>query len=452
MIGIDSKSSLKHIAITSMRICTEPNFKLEIRIGLGGTKDVLTLCTPSYAVAGVDLLNRLIQLQEKFKQSQTIPGNIPTKILNNSPVLTFFSAWTAAVRVNNLDANIGRENAQKMLSYIKKYIDNYHSNLSRHIRYEMDHGDTYEDTLLNYIIAHYVHNYTDEQTKQQLTAQTIRRGSNEDGSIRYTSMHLIIFKDIIDKKSLHPLFHLLDENENNEPTCLYDCIITIGGSVEKRFNKVRYLVRQTFMNDSQLNKEQYHFPLSIRMLSRAGQTPVYYHDKNEITVHQISNKEITNVHLTDKKYRDIKEGLSILLEDIGVSVLKPIWNHIYNLGSHDISSWKNIVLTLIELCLEIWRNHAKDIKTCQCLTENKTAIEQICEHYQLSNDAECLILTCILKELEIKNHIHFGERNTTNRRRNNSICTNRETTDTIIHKLDDVLSQILIEFIQNQIL
>ncbi|CAF4086658.1 unnamed protein product [Adineta steineri] len=353
MIGIDSKSSLKHIAIPSMRIYA------------------LTLRTLSYAVAGVDLLNRLIQLQEKFKPSQTIPGNIPTKILNNFPVLTFFSAWTAAVRVNNLDANIGKENARKMLSYIKKYIDNYHSNLSQYIRYEMDHENTYEDTLLNYIIAHYVHNYTDEQTKQQLTAQAIRRGSNEDGSIRYTSMHLIIFKDIIDKKSLHPLFHLLDENEKNESTCLYDCIITIGGSVEKRFNKVRYLVRPTFMNDPQLNKEQYHFPLSIRLLSRAGQTP---------------------------------------------------------------------------------RNHAKDIKTCQCLTENKTAIEQICEHYQLSNDAECLILTCILKELEIKNHIHFNERNTTNRRRSNSICTNRETTDTIIHKLDDVLSQRLIEFIQNQIL
>ncbi|CAF4229218.1 unnamed protein product [Adineta steineri] len=161
MIGIDSKSSLKHIAVASMRICTEPNFKLEIRIGLGGTKDALTLRTPSYAVAGDDLLNRLIQLQEKFKPSQTIPGNIPTRILNNPPVLTFFSAWTAAIRVNNLDANIGKEHTRKMLSYIKKYIDNYHSNLSRYIRYEMDH----EDTLLNYIIAHYVHNYTDEQTK-----------------------------------------------------------------------------------------------------------------------------------------------------------------------------------------------------------------------------------------------------------------------------------------------
>ncbi|CAF0943398.1 unnamed protein product [Adineta steineri] len=161
MIGIDSKSSLKHIAVASMRICTEPNFKLEIRIGLGGTKDALTLRTPSYAVAGDDLLNRLIQLQEKFKPSQTIPGNIPTRILNNPPVLTFFSAWTAAIRVNNLDANIGKEHTRKMLSYIKKYIDNYHSNLSRYIRYEMDH----EDTLLNYIIAHYVHNYTDDQTK-----------------------------------------------------------------------------------------------------------------------------------------------------------------------------------------------------------------------------------------------------------------------------------------------
>ncbi|CAF1159344.1 unnamed protein product [Adineta steineri] len=419
MIGLDSISSLQHVLITSMRICTEPNFKLEIRIGLGGTSDALTLRTPSYAVAGVDLLRRLIQLQKKFEQPPLTQGNIPTRILNNPPVLTFFSAWTAAVRVNNLDANIGREHARQMLSYIKKYIDNYHPNLTQYIRYEMDHEDTYEDTLLKYIIAHYNESYNDEQIRQQLITQAISRGSNEDGSIRYTSMHLIIFKDIIDKQSSQQLFHLLDETQNNEPTCLYDCIITIGGSVEKRFNEVRYAIRQVFINDSELNNEQYHFPLSIRMLSHAGQTPVYYHDKNEITVHQISNREITDLHITDKKYKDIKEDLSILIEDI---------------GSHDISSWKNIVSTLIDLCLD----------------NNKTAVEQICEHYQLSNGAECVILSCILEELENKNHIHFGERNTTNRRRSSSICTNRETTDTIIHKLDDVLSQRLIEFILNQ--
>ncbi|CAF4166820.1 unnamed protein product [Adineta steineri] len=317
----------------------------------------------------------------------------------------------------------------------------------------MDHEDTYEDTLLNYIIAHYNESYNDEQIRQQLITQAISRGSNEDGSIRYTSMHLIIFKDIIDKQSSQQLFHLLDETQNSEPTCLYDCIITIGGSVEKRFNEVRYAIRQVFINDSELNNEQYHFPLSIRMLSHAGQTPVYYHDKNEITVHQISNREITDLHITDKKYKDIKEDLSILIEDIGISELKSICTHIDHLGSHDISSWKNIVSTLIDLCLDSWRIHAKDKKTCQCSIDNKTAVEQIGEHCGFSNDlngAGCVILSCILEELENKNHIHFGERNTTNRRRSSSICTNRETTDTIIHKLDDVLSQRLIEFILNQ--
>ncbi|CAF3692965.1 unnamed protein product [Adineta steineri] len=437
MIGLDSVSSLQHVLITSMRICIDPNFKLEIRTGLGGTSDALTLRTPSYTVAGVDLLRRLIQLQKKFEQSLLTQENISTRILNNPPVLTFFSAWTAVVRVNNLDADIGREHARKMLSYIKKYIDNYHPNLTQYIRYEMDHEDTYEDTLLNYIIAHYNESYNDEQIRQQLITQAISRGSNEDGSIKYTSMHLIIFKDIIDKQSSQQLFHLLDETQNNEPTCLYDCIITIGVSVEKRFNEVRYAIRQVFINDSELNNEQYHFPLSIRMLSHAGQTPVYYHDKNEITVHQISNREITDLHITDKKYEDIKEDLSILIEDIDISELKSICTHIDHLGSHDISSWKNIVSTLIDLCLD----------------NNKTAVEQIGEHCGFSNDlndARCVILSCILEELENKDHIHFGERNTTNCRRSNSICTNRETTDTIIHKLDDVLSQRLIEFILNQ--
>ncbi|CAF0849527.1 unnamed protein product [Adineta steineri] len=354
MIGLDSISSLQHVLITSMRICIESNFKLEIRTGLGGTSDSLTLRTPSYAVAGIDLLRRLIQLQKKFEQPPITQENIPTRILNSPPVLTFFSAWTAAVRVNNLDANIGREHARKMLSYIKKYIDNYHPNLTQHIRYEMDHENTYEDTLLNYIIAHYVHNYTDQQIRQQLITQAISRGSNEDGSTRYTSMHLIIFKDIIDKQSSQQLFHLLDETQNNESTCLYDCVITIGGSVEKRFNEVRYAIRQVFINDPELGKEQYHFPLSIRMLSHAGQTPVYYHHRPyEITVDDILNSHITDINISHDIYRGIKEDLSILIEDIGISELKSICTHIHNLGSHDISSWKNTVSTLIDSCLDI---------------------------------------------------------------------------------------------------
>jgi hypothetical protein len=76
MIGLDSESSLKDLLITSMRICSEPNFTLEIRIGLGGTKDSLNLRALSYGIAGVHVLEQLFILREKFSSNQSKLGII----------------------------------------------------------------------------------------------------------------------------------------------------------------------------------------------------------------------------------------------------------------------------------------------------------------------------------------------------------------------------------------
>ncbi len=76
MIGLDSESSFKDLLITSMRICSEPNFTLEIRIGLGGTKDSLNLRAPSYGIAGLHVLEQLLKLREKFPANQSDSGMI----------------------------------------------------------------------------------------------------------------------------------------------------------------------------------------------------------------------------------------------------------------------------------------------------------------------------------------------------------------------------------------
>jgi hypothetical protein len=72
MIGLDSPSSLKDVLITCMRIVTEPDFKLEIVIGLGGTDIPLNLRTPAYAVASIARLKPLLALREQFP-SPSVP-------------------------------------------------------------------------------------------------------------------------------------------------------------------------------------------------------------------------------------------------------------------------------------------------------------------------------------------------------------------------------------------
>ncbi|CAF5096567.1 unnamed protein product [Rotaria sp. Silwood1] len=76
MIGLDSISSLKDLLITSMKLSSEPDFKLEIRIGLGGTHDLVNLRAPSYAVSGIYLLEQLLKLRDKFPRIEYVSGII----------------------------------------------------------------------------------------------------------------------------------------------------------------------------------------------------------------------------------------------------------------------------------------------------------------------------------------------------------------------------------------
>jgi hypothetical protein len=65
MIGLDATSSLKDVIKTCIRILTEPEFIVELRIGLGGTNDPLNLRTPAYAIAGIDRLQQILALRDR---------------------------------------------------------------------------------------------------------------------------------------------------------------------------------------------------------------------------------------------------------------------------------------------------------------------------------------------------------------------------------------------------
>lgn len=185
--------------------------------------------------------------------------------------------YAAAVRANKFDLNIAREHAEEILTSIKIYIDHHHSNLSSYVRYELNHENTYDGQLLKCIINHYENDCQDENMKQSFIDKARDLGGNEDTATEYASMHLIMFKDIINRNSFHLLFHPVNDVENNRVESLFNCIITIGGSVEKRFDDVRYAIEQLLKKQN--NYDNYHFPLSIRMLSDVGQTAVYYHKK-----------------------------------------------------------------------------------------------------------------------------------------------------------------------------
>jgi len=377
-------------------------------------------------------------------------------MLRRAPILSFFSAWTAAVQVNNLDETIGEQRARDILAYIAKYVNSYYPSLKQYIRYQMDHANTYEPQLLAHIARLFVSTCQDMPLMQDLVNQAIHHGSSREGCIQYVSMHLIMFKDIIDTNYSHSLFYSLNRDERsaelNESMSLPDCVISIGGPVEKRFGEARHFVRQAFNVPSTPTNNQaiYHCPLSVHMLSRAGQTPVYYrHETHEITIDAVLNGDVADLNQTDLATTTVNDDLSILKEDIGMSILKPFWEHIPNLQSSDISSWKSVVKTLTERCLVTWRIHARDGKRpCQCPTQNISAIDQILAHCSILNDFNDdgrLILQRIVAALETNNGCLFGQPPPPSTR---IICASKETQKAIMNELDHVLSRTLITFVR----
>jgi hypothetical protein len=373
-------------------------------------------------------------------------------MLHRAPVLRFFSAWTAAVKVNNLDKTVGEQRARDMLSYIAKYVNYYHPSLTPYILYQMDNANTYDPQFLADIADIFVSTCQDTTVMQDLCNRATRHGSSKDGSVKYASMHLIMFKDIIDKNYAHALFHPLNTDKSNDDltasVSLPDCIISIGGSAEKRFGEVRHLVRQVF-NDpttSTNNQAFYHYPLSVRMLSRAGQTPVYYrHETHEITVDTVLNGVMTDLNQADEAATTVSNDLRILKEDIGMSILKPFVKLFRDPRVSDISSWKSVVKTLIEQYLLRWRT-----LRYQCLTENTPAIGEIFEHWPILNDFNddaCLILQRIVIALEAYNNCLFGHLPPPSTR---IICAGKDTEKIIMNELDNVLRQILVTFVKNR--
>ncbi|CAF1110556.1 unnamed protein product [Rotaria sp. Silwood1] len=411
MIGLDSTEIVKDVLITCMRICSEPDFKLEIRVGLGGTTDSLTVRTPSYAVAGIALLYRLLELSKYFLSNiETCTGIVSTRILHNPPLLIFYSAYSVAVEVNKIDEKTAKKIANDILSYIRAYINEYHPDLATYVRYGMDHSNTYQPYLLDRIIKLFISNCHDPELLNALTNHADAHGGTMEGSIKYASTHSIGFRDVIDKKNSYSLFNPLNQDEANiqfnQEIYLPDCIISVGGSVERRFGQVRQIIRQAFKESLQMNDEDNdHLPLSIRMLSQAGQTPVYYHHStHEITLESVLNSSENDLYKNEKIPRAVKEDLIIMTDDIGIRILKAMLEGIPTNKLFELCSWENCVSTLTELCSKTLEEHAKDEnRRCQCSKEITEPVAQFFEHYGISNylnDHRRSIISCIIDCLE----------------------------------------------------
>ena len=446
MLGLESSDRVvKHVLLTCMQMCIDPDYKLEIRVGLGGTEEPLTARVPAYVIAGILLLYRLFELSKYFLSKSASTGRvknrhtfffylasnflfsdaekIPTMVLRNPPLLIFYSAHTAAVEANGFDPDIARQTAGDILSFIQAYINKFHSNLAKYVRYGIDHADTYEPTLLNGIIIGFkTHPHADklietltkhagnhDHTSEDSTADKDVDEITKEKSIKYAATHAIGFRDVIDQRRSDPLFHSFVQNgvdiqsygEISDP----DCIVSIGGSVERDFGGVREIIREVIRGYSPSRDEHcYYSPLSIRMLSEAGKRPVYYHvPKGEITVTDILKDDKNDLYRDEKMNSYVKEDLLIITDDIGIVVMKPMLEHIIGNIPSDISSKEEFVSSLTDSCWIYLKEYARDTnQVCPCSTDTREVTNQFLIHHRMPDDSKCTnsIIFCIMDCLQ----------------------------------------------------
>lgn len=345
-------------------------------------------------------------------------------VLRNPPLLIFYSAHTAAVEANGFDPNIVNRTAGDILSFIQAYINKFHSNLAKYVRYGIDHVGTYESKLLNSMING-LKNHPDadklietltkhagnhEHTSENSTAGKCVDEITREKAIKYAATHAIGFRDVIDQRRSSALFHSFVQNGDNtqsyEETSHPNCIISIGGSVERDFGKVREIIRETiggYLPSS--NEHHYYSPSSIRMLSEAGKRPVYYHvPKGEVTVADILKDDTNDLYRDEKMNSYVNEDLLIITDDIGIVVMEPMLKNIMGSIPSDISSKEEFVSSLSDSCWTYLKQYARDTnQICPCSTDTLEVTHQYLIHHHISddsNDTNSKIIFCIMDCLQ----------------------------------------------------
>lgn len=80
MLGLESSDRVvKDVLLTCMQMCIDPDYKLEIRVGIGGTEELLTARVPAYAIAGILLLYRLLELSKYFSSKSASTGRVKNR-------------------------------------------------------------------------------------------------------------------------------------------------------------------------------------------------------------------------------------------------------------------------------------------------------------------------------------------------------------------------------------
>lgn len=80
MLGLESSDQVvKHVLLNCMEMCIDPDYQMEIRVGIGGTEEPLTARVPAYSIAAIFILYKLVELSKYFSSKSTSTGRVKNR-------------------------------------------------------------------------------------------------------------------------------------------------------------------------------------------------------------------------------------------------------------------------------------------------------------------------------------------------------------------------------------
>ncbi len=231
------------------------------------------------------------------------------------PRLKLFSAYNAAVAANGMDAQVLDRNAHEIFAFTQAYIQEFHPEVAPHVYFDYDRPDFYSsDTPIGSAVQQLMSvlgvllRRSEVPSSLGKTADDLRAmGANHGGaekSLFYGAIHPIVFGDVLVNRV--GIMGIMGEQA--------DARVTIGGTPEKRFNRVRQALSDyTRAALGHLDHDPSVTPAATaRMISVVGDKAVYYTDpEGDLRVDAIaSDKRI------GKLSKVVKAELTALEEDV----------------------------------------------------------------------------------------------------------------------------------------
>lgn len=273
-------------------LTTCPDANVVVTVGFGGSDTETTARAPAYLDAGV----RMMKTFHTLRQQGVIVARPRLRILNASNL--------AATLNDRMDADSVRLRGYERMNFLYAFIERFVPDLLEYTVFENDEDyvipeeDLASDAFDRLSLPDWYRSQVHARVSEMVNKGRMSEGVALNRARQYLYAHGSLFMDWQERS--HDHFGRLD------------ACVSIGGHGEKFFN----VFREIFLKWLHNYETRHHYPVSTRIIGRAGYHPPYYTTAGDFCLSELDGSTMTKRAMELPQNGSInKELRSSLLHD-----------------------------------------------------------------------------------------------------------------------------------------